>query len=270
MNRPQYLTHRQHSDENGALRNPYGRDDRLRESGYQARQDNLRQLEERNADRAAEHRSHEMHAGDSDAWRNSGHRADRYTDRRRYEQAYTGKPDMWSGADQRYFNDLGSREWAWDRDRDGARQDGQTGWRSNPYEDGSYLGNDWRDTRSSNAQQWRPGESGRYSSSEADFDDRPTAQRYGRQFPKGYSRPDERVQDDVCEHLYHADDIDLSDVSVEARNGTVTLEGSVPERRMKRRIEEITAECVGVQDVENRIRIKPDAGGYRASQSSGS
>lgn len=83
---------------------------------------------------------------------------------------------------------------------------------------------------------------------------RPTGQ-YGRQTPKGYTRSDERIKDDVCEHLYHADDIDLGEVTVECENGTVKLEGMVPERRMKHRIEDIAEQCIGVLDVENRIRV---------------
>jgi hypothetical protein len=31
----------------------------------------------------------------------------------------------------------------------------------------------------------------------------------------------------------------------------------IPERRMKHRIEDIAAECVGVKDVDNRLRVAP-------------
>lgn len=79
--------------------------------------------------------------------------------------------------------------------------------------------------------------------------------RYARQGPKGYSRGDDRIREDVCERLYHADDVDVSDVSVEVSGGTVKLEGTVPERWMKYRIEDICDRAPGVTDIENRIRL---------------
>lgn len=79
--------------------------------------------------------------------------------------------------------------------------------------------------------------------------------------PKGYTRSDERIKDDVCEQLYRTPDIDVSEVTVEVRNGTVTLEGTVPDRRMKHRLEDLCEQCIGVQDVENRIRVQREERG---------
>jgi hypothetical protein len=76
-----------------------------------------------------------------------------------------------------------------------------------------------------------------------------------RKTPKGYTRSDERIRDDVCEQLYRSHDVDVGNVSVEVRSGTVTLEGTVPERQMKHRIEDLCEHCIGVSDVENRIRV---------------
>ena len=45
---------------------------------------------------------------------------------------------------------------------------------------------------------------------------------------------------------------------VEVKDGKVRLEGSVPERTMKHRIEDIAEECSGVKDVDNRIRVSRD------------
>ena len=73
--------------------------------------------------------------------------------------------------------------------------------------------------------------------------------------PKGYRRSDERVREDICEALMAATHLDASDVSVDVKEGVVILEGIVPERRMKHAIEDITADCRGVLDVENRIRV---------------
>lgn len=74
--------------------------------------------------------------------------------------------------------------------------------------------------------------------------------------PKGYQRSDERLKEDVCERLmWRGDEIDASEVSVEVNEGVVTLHGAVPERSMKHAIEDIVADCMGVKDIENRIRV---------------
>ena len=91
-----------------------------------------------------------------------------------------------------------------------------------------------------------------------------------RQVPKGYVRSDERIRDDVCEKLFHADDVQIADVSVEVKNGTVTLEGCVPQRQMKHRIEDIVEQCIGVGDVENRIRVQRAGQQTRADANAGS
>jgi osmotically-inducible protein OsmY len=36
----------------------------------------------------------------------------------------------------------------------------------------------------------------------------------------------------------------------------VVLEGTVPERRMKHAIEDLADACPGIQDIENRIRVR--------------
>jgi len=49
--------------------------------------------------------------------------------------------------------------------------------------------------------------------------------------------------------------LDASDVTVTVDGGKVTLEGTVPERRMKHYIEDLVDACPGVQDIDNRIRV---------------
>jgi hypothetical protein len=73
--------------------------------------------------------------------------------------------------------------------------------------------------------------------------------------PKGYKRSDDRIMEDLCEHLMNLDDIDSSDVEVRVKDAHVTLEGTVPERSMKYEIENIAATTLGVSDVENNIRV---------------
>lgn len=74
--------------------------------------------------------------------------------------------------------------------------------------------------------------------------------------PKGYTRSDERIREDVCERFAYAFDLD---VSVAVREACVRLEGSVPERWMKHEIEDLAASCVWVRDVDNQVRVPRDA-----------
>ncbi|MGH8268531.1 MAG: BON domain-containing protein [Steroidobacteraceae bacterium] len=74
--------------------------------------------------------------------------------------------------------------------------------------------------------------------------------------PKGYQRSDERLREDISERLMQAQYIDSSDVTVQVSGAKVVLEGTVPERRMKHAIEDLVDACPGVQDIDNRIRVK--------------
>lgn len=74
--------------------------------------------------------------------------------------------------------------------------------------------------------------------------------------PKGYQRSDERLREDISERLMQARHIDSSEVTVEVSGAKVVLEGTVPDRRMKHAIEDLADACPGVQDIENRIRVK--------------
>jgi hypothetical protein len=74
--------------------------------------------------------------------------------------------------------------------------------------------------------------------------------------PRNYARSDERITEDLNERLMQDDDIDATHVNVSVSNGEVTLEGTVEQRWMKHRIEDLAERCAGVKDVENRIRVK--------------
>lgn len=76
--------------------------------------------------------------------------------------------------------------------------------------------------------------------------------------PKGYQRSDDRVREDVCDRLEQDHDIDASDIEVKVSGGTVTLSGSVSDRSMKRRAEDLVESIQGVRDVENQIRVARD------------
>jgi len=78
--------------------------------------------------------------------------------------------------------------------------------------------------------------------------------------PKGYARSDERLREDVCERLSHSG-LDVSDVSVEVAKSQVTLQGTVAARWIKHAIEDCVDDCLGVQDIDNRIRVQAGAAG---------
>lgn len=81
--------------------------------------------------------------------------------------------------------------------------------------------------------------------------------------PKNYQRSDQRIVEDLCERLTDDDDIDASGIEVDVKQGVVTLAGTVGERWMKHRAEDLAGRCGGVRDVENRIRVVRDDGRQR-------
>jgi hypothetical protein len=78
---------------------------------------------------------------------------------------------------------------------------------------------------------------------------------YGRG-PKGYTRSDDRIREDVCDRLSADDELDASDITVTVNAGEVTLEGTVPDRRSKHRAEDLSDSVAGVTDVHNRLRAQ--------------
>jgi len=74
--------------------------------------------------------------------------------------------------------------------------------------------------------------------------------------PKNYVRSDERIREDVCEHLSYHPYIDASDIEVVVREGEVTLSGTVDARMVKRAAEECCDHVRGVRDVHNQLRVR--------------
>ena len=79
--------------------------------------------------------------------------------------------------------------------------------------------------------------------------------------PRNYKRADSRIQEDLCERLTDDPDVDASDIEVSVSDGTVTLEGTVEQRWMKHRAEDLADSCGGVRHVENRIRVRSGSAG---------
>jgi len=89
---------------------------------------------------------------------------------------------------------------------------------------------------------------------------------YAGRGPQGYRRSDDRITEDINEHLTRDHWVDATRISVETRNGEVTLEGTVTDRESKRRAEGIAESCSGVKDVQNQLRIKREDSAESASE----
>ncbi|BAI72405.1 hypothetical protein AZL_017670 [Azospirillum sp. B510] len=95
-------------------------------------------------------------------------------------------------------------------------------------------------------------------------DERRAAQHRGRG-PRGYSRSDDRVREDVSDRLTDDAYIDASEIEVTVSGGEVTLTGMVPDRRTKRRAEDVAESVSGVSHVQNNLRIRAQAAGQGAT-----
>lgn len=74
--------------------------------------------------------------------------------------------------------------------------------------------------------------------------------------PSAYRRSDARVLEDVHERLCDDDLLDASDIEVRCEQGVITLEGSVEDRRMKHRAEDLVDSVRGVASIDNRVRVR--------------
>jgi len=74
--------------------------------------------------------------------------------------------------------------------------------------------------------------------------------------PKGYTRSDERIREDVNDRLTDDGWLDASDIEVQVSSAEVTLTGQVNSREEKRRAEDIVEDVSGVKHVQNNLRVK--------------
>jgi hypothetical protein len=112
---------------------------------------------------------------------------------------------------------------------------------------GHYRGKGYRQDRTGPSGPWLPG-------TRAGEMTAPAPRRAGRG-PRGWSRSDERIREDVCEMLTEHGDIDPSDVEVEVSDRDVVLRGTVRSRWAKWYIEDLVLAVGGVRDVVNEIKI---------------
>lgn len=79
--------------------------------------------------------------------------------------------------------------------------------------------------------------------------------------PRGYTRSDERIREEICECLAADSLLDASDIEVKVMEGDVSLAGSVGDRAARRRAEDLTEQVSGVRNVINGLRVVIDRAG---------
>ncbi len=75
--------------------------------------------------------------------------------------------------------------------------------------------------------------------------------------PKGWSRSDNRIREDINERLTEHPYIDASDIEVQVSQSEVTLTGTVEDRQAKRLAEDIAEGVSGVKEIHNQLRLQP-------------
>ncbi|MEO7800963.1 MAG: BON domain-containing protein [Ginsengibacter sp.] len=73
--------------------------------------------------------------------------------------------------------------------------------------------------------------------------------------PKGYTRSDDKIRDDINDKLYHDSYVDAGDIDVTVSGGDVTLTGTVEDRETKRRAEDLAEQVTGVNNVSNNLKV---------------
>ena len=73
--------------------------------------------------------------------------------------------------------------------------------------------------------------------------------------PKGYTRSDERIREDINERLTDHHALDASEIDIEVNAGEIILTGTVDSRYEKRLAEDVVEAVSGVKHVENRLRV---------------
>jgi osmotically-inducible protein OsmY len=233
--------------------------------------------------------------GDTEAGRSFGNRWDRgYEDRGGYEGGGNwrgqNRGGMWRGEQ---YGRWGNEPREWQGSRQGYRQSYEPNWQGSPsrYEVGERS--NWQGNPSYNqfeGQQYgRGGERGYYQSEGLSPDYASSGwgsggygsyggtswqsgqqgmQRERGRFtgkgPRGYTRSDQRIEEDINERLTQDPDVDASEIHVKVQNGEVTLTGTVDERHAKRRAEDCAEAVSGVKQVHNQIRVET---GSESSQS---
>jgi hypothetical protein len=209
-----------------------------------------------------------------------------YSSRERYGAERDWPRDEGDEGDEGYGERRGGR--GFERDRDERRRMDERAWRARGYDEARDRDR-WEERRGEGGGDFLQRAGERISSwfRGGREEDREEPRRYSADFgrearwvvpgrghqgrgPKGYKRPDERINEEVHERLTDDPWIDASDIRVEVKDGEVTLSGHVDNREAKHRAERLIEQISGVGHVQNDLRVDPNAGLTGAGRGYGS
>lgn len=75
--------------------------------------------------------------------------------------------------------------------------------------------------------------------------------------PRGYERSDARIHEDISDRMMLDSNLDAGDIAVSVKDREVTLDGTVADRWAKRLAEDLADSVVGVDHVQNNLRVRP-------------
>jgi osmotically-inducible protein OsmY len=189
-----------------------------------------------------------------------GYRGDTdYNDMYRSDNDYSGNRGMYGNpgsVNRGSGNYMGRSENDWGSRTNRGYSDSDYGYRSGGYGDDRNRNDErgWWDKTKDEVSSW-------FGDDDAERRRRMDEMRSHRgKGPKGYTRSDDRIKEDVNERLSDDPHIDASDIDVSVENGEVTLTGTVDSRSAKRRAEDIVESLSGVKNVENRIKVSSNTG----------
>ena len=78
--------------------------------------------------------------------------------------------------------------------------------------------------------------------------------------PRDYQRSDERIREEISDRMTDDDNLDPSEITIQVKQGEVTLIGTVTTRDQKRRAEDLAESISGVREVTNNIRVARETG----------
>lgn len=200
---------------------------------------------------------------DNDGYRNDGYDNDNRNARRHNEESanYDGEQDIYSRRDRGESRRTGADE-KYNSDNYGDQYN-REGYAANQFNDRFYYGNRRNPSGESRNNDARPGNyqrgnmygRDRYNDQTADQGNYNQPSHRGKG-PKGYTRSDERILEDVSDRLSEDHGLDASEIEVVVQNGEVTLTGNVRSKQEKRHAEDICELVSGVKDVHNQLRVQ--------------
>jgi hypothetical protein len=187
-----------------------------------------------------------------------------------YDQNYGGNRNQggfdrgYMGGNQNQGFGRGS-QWGgqnYDYDRGPGMSDWEYGGSSNQY--GYSGGRNQMPQRAGEQSTWGPGNWNQESQRNWQGNSVQQGQRgrFSGRGPQDYTRSDDRIREDLNERLTQHGDIDAFHITVNVKNGEVTLEGTVEDRWQKRMAEDLAEDISGVNQVHNRLRVEQQNQGY--------